>query len=216
MQTLVHAAENDENCLYITLEESQEQLLQHTYTFDWDAAPHIEDGTLEVREYDAFELADAVETWLHRTADDEDPFENAGKPTMFQEIEEFDPDRIVLDSLSAIEFAFKEDGRSFRHYLSHLFAFFRDRGITTFVIIETQSLPERITENGQAEFLADGVVLLHRIENNRGLEIYKMRGAGFNEKIVPMDIDGTDGIVVQSDESFFSEQLSKMKSGRKF
>lgn len=216
MQSMVNAAQDGENCLYITLEESQDEILSHTYSFDWDIAPLLEEGTLRISEYDAFEMANAVETWMHRLTEDEDPFENPNKPMLFQEIQDFDPDRLVLDSLSAIEFAFDEETQSYRHYFSHLFEFFRKQDISTFVIIETQSLPERITEKGQAEFLSDGVILLHRIENSRGLEIYKMRGAGFRESIVPMDIDGTEGILVQANKSFFSEQLDKMKDGRKF
>jgi circadian clock protein KaiC len=216
LQSLVHAAENGDDCLYLSLEESEESLRRHMNDFGWDPETLVDEGNLSVQTYDAFEMADAVENWLRRIEHDKNPFGASSKPKLFEDIEEADPDRLVLDSISAIEYAFQEQNKYYRHYISQLFNFFKEQQIDAFIIIETQTLPKKITANGQAEFLADGVFLLHRVQNSRGLEIYKMRGAGFQEKIAPMTIEQGAGIVVRPDERSFSDKLDKMKEGRRF
>lgn len=205
LQTLKHAVmERDESCLYLSLEESTEQLRYHVQDFGWD---DVLDDRIHIEEYDPFEVAGAVETWYEKQQDTSmsSPFGQGSVPQVFRRMRELEPDRVVVDSLSAIEAGFAERDRFYRMYVNQFFRFFRDMGAEAFVIVESQEIPDRITETGEAEFLADGIILMHRQNRSRGVEVYKMRGSGFKEKIAPMEIREDDGIVVHPDESFFEQ-----------
>ena len=120
----------------------------------------------------------------------------------------FKPDIIVLDSLTAISSTFQGKEQSYRFYVERLFRFFEKIGATTFLITETQQIPEVFSPTGVEEFLADGVIVIYNIrrQNTRqtAIEVLKMRGIKHQKKIVSMNI--TDkGIVVYPNKEIYSE-----------
>jgi hypothetical protein len=99
---------------------------------------------------------------------------------------------------------FQGKEQSYRFYVERLFRFFEKIGATTFLITETQQIPEVFSPTGVEEFLADGVIVIYNIrrQNTRqtAIEVLKMRGIKHQKKIVSMSI--TDkGIVVYSSTS---------------
>lgn len=202
LQILNHAAEQGEKCLYMSFEESPEALKAHMRDFGWDPDKHIENGNLVIETYDPFNVSRTVEALFRKQSGELDI---DTKPLIFGELdyneEEFD--RVVVDSLSAISAGFGADSKNYRLYVRELFNLFRDIGVTSFVIAESQTIPEQITESGQAEFLADGVILMFKQMSSRGIQIYKMRGSNFDEKIAPMTIEGGVGLNVRHNDKFF-------------
>jgi hypothetical protein len=120
----------------------------------------------------------------------------------------FKPDFIVLDSLTAISSTFQGKEQSYRFYVERLFRFFEKIGATTFLITETQQIPEVFSPTGVEEFLADGVVVIYNIrrQNTRenAIEVLKMRGVKHQKKIVSMSIT-EKGIVVNPNKEVYSE-----------
>lgn len=206
LQTLKHASDNGHSCLYMSMEESVEQLTSHMQDFGWEDA--VAEGHVQIDEYDPFEVANAVEEWFEKQKNPSviDPMDDDELPQVFKELRDLEPDRVVVDSLSAVEAGFVDRDRQYRMYVNNFFRFFKEIGTEAFIIVESQEIPDRITENGQAEFLADGIILMHRQKRSRGIEVYKMRGSGFKEKIAPMEIKDNEGIVVRPDDSFFEQQ----------
>ena len=104
----------------------------------------------------------------------------------------FKPDFIVLDSLTAISSTFQGKEQSYRFYVERLFRFFEKIGATTFLITETQQIPEVFSPTGVEEFLADGVVVIYNIrrQNTRenAIEVLKMRGESFRRALVQSEI----------------------------
>jgi len=202
LQILDHAASNGEKCLYMSFEESPDALVSHMEDFGWDADEHIDNGNLVIETYDPFNVSRTVEALFRKQSGE---LEIDTKPLIFgdmdQEEDEFD--RVVVDSLSAISAGFGADSKNYRLYIRELFNLFREIGVTAFVIAESQTIPDKITESGQAEFLADGVVLMYKQMSSRGIQIYKMRGSNFEEKIAPMTIEGGVGLNVRPDDKFF-------------
>ncbi|HWR27286.1 MAG TPA: ATPase domain-containing protein, partial [Candidatus Thermoplasmatota archaeon] len=98
--------------------------------------------------------------------------------------------------------------QSYRFYVERLFRFFEKIGATTFLITETQQIPEVFSPTGVEEFLADGVVVIYNIrrQNTRenAIEVLKMRGAKHQKKIVSMNIT-EKGIVVNPNKEVYSE-----------
>ena len=77
-------------------------------------------------------------------------------------------------------------------YIEQLFRFFEKVNATTFLITETQQVPQIYSISGVEEFLADGVVVLYNIKSGnvreRAIEVLKMRRASHLTKIVAMTV----------------------------
>lgn len=202
LQVLDHAASNGEKCLYMSFEESPDALKSHMEDFGWDAEKHIDNGNLVIETYDPFNVSRTVEALFRKQSGE---LEIDTKPLIFGDMDEDEEefDRVIVDSLSAISAGFGSDSKNYRLYIRELFNLFREVGVTAFVIAESQTIPDQITESGQAEFLADGVLLIYKQMSSRGMQIYKMRGSNFEEKIAPMTIEGGVGINVRPDDKFF-------------
>lgn len=200
LQTLNYACSQGEKCFYITFEESEERLRQHMKGFGWNAEEYEKKGLLVIKRMNAFDISRYVEALLTKE-----------KGELMIEIEGmmelipkgFKPDRIFLDSITALAAAFTSTDVSYRVYIEQLFRFFEKIGATTFLITETEDAPKKLSPSGVEEFLADGVIILYNLSHNdlriRVLEIFKLRGTGHKEKMVPFKITG-NGIVVFPDQ----------------
>ncbi|MFB6260611.1 MAG: ATPase domain-containing protein, partial [Thiohalorhabdaceae bacterium] len=92
----------------------------------------------------------------------------------------FQPRRVVIDSLSALERIGSR--RGFREFLIALVAHFRDLGITTLMTANTSNLQGGgIASEAQVSSMTDTIILLRYAEQEahikRGLAVLKMRGS---------------------------------------
>lgn len=204
LQTMVNKANEGKKCLYLTLEEREDRLIEHMEDFGWNPKELVKKGRLSIQRINPFDITRNVEAMLAKQKGELlielDP---VLLPDKFS-----NPDFIVVDSLTAIASAFTGKEDSYRIYIEQLFRFLEKTGATSFLITETEQVPKIFSQTGVEEFLADGVVVLYAIkhENVRenAIEILKLRGAAHQKKIVAMQI--TDkGIVVYPDQEVFSE-----------
>jgi KaiC/GvpD/RAD55 family RecA-like ATPase len=202
LQMANHAARNGEKVLFMSFEESPDALISHMQDFGWEGRKHVEEGNIVIETYDPFDVSRTVEALFKKQSGE---LEIDTKPLMFGDLDEEEEsfDRVVVDSLSAISAGFSEKSKNYRLYVRELFDLFREIGVTSFVIAESQTIPDQITETGHAEFLADGVILMYKQQSSRGIQIYKMRGTNFEEKIAPMTIEGGLGLNVRNNDNFF-------------
>lgn len=204
LQTLVYAAQNGEKCLYLSFEESTERLKQHMDDFGWDLNLTREKGPLKIVEQDPFTMSTAVKALLAEAKGELliDLGEVGGIIP-----EGFKPDRVVIDSLSAVAAAFGGRENDYRIFIEQLFKYFRKLGITTFLISETEQVPSAYSRTGIEEFLADGVVVLYNIKKGdvrtTAIELLKLRGAKIKKKIVPFTIKSGKGIEVFPEATVF-------------
>lgn len=209
LQTLNYAANNGEKCLYLSFEESVGRLKQHMRDFGWNADELEEKGLLKIIRMDPFKISRGVEAMLAR-AKGELLINMEELPDLFPG--GFKPNRIVLDSLSALGAAFIGGETGYRIYIEQLFRFFERIGVTSFLISETAQVPTIYSRTGIEEFLADGVVVFYNVKRGnmrvRAVEILKMRGAKHEKKIVPFEI-GNNGITIFPTEPIFMEEEMK-------
>ncbi len=204
LQTLYYGALNGEKCLYVSFEESVERLKEHMKDFGWN----LKDikGSLRIMRVDPFKISRAVEAMLAK-AKGELLIDIEEIPEIFEE--DFRPDRIVLDSLSALGAAFYGIEGGYRVYIEQLFKFFEKLGVTSFLISETDQVPTVYSRTGIEEFLADGVIVFYNVKHGnarvRACEVLKMRGVKHEKKIVPFEV-GDNGIVVFPNEPVFMEE----------
>jgi KaiC/GvpD/RAD55 family RecA-like ATPase len=99
-------------------------------------------------------------------------------------------DMVVLDSLTAI-YSLTEF-RDPRSEIFYLFEFFRDMGVTVFVISEESG--GEYSKFGIESYLADGIIRLQLSERNRKvtreISVVKMRASDCNNDIFTLEFDG--------------------------
>src|SRR3989338_9194243 len=112
LQTLAHAITQGEKCLYMTFEESPERLIEHMADFGWDAKKMVKEGNLLIKKYNPYDITRQVEAMMEKAKGE---LLIDVKPLLF--LEEFVPDRIVVDSLSAIAAGFVGKEEVYRIYI---------------------------------------------------------------------------------------------------
>jgi len=210
LQILAHHASQGKKCYFMGFEESEDRLIEHMEDFGWNPQELIKSGNLKIKRFLTSEIY-----YYDRHSDSDiqammtkevDPLLMELEPFAIAEDGEFKPDFIVLDSLTAVSSTFTGKEQSYRFYIERLFRFFEKIGSTTFLITETQQIPEIFSPTGVEEFLADGVVVFYnfRRENIRetAIEILKMRGVNHQKKIVAMKIT-EKGIKVYPEQEVF-------------
>jgi len=203
IQMLGWAAEQGEKCLFLTFEETEEQLMEHMEDYGLNPRAYMEKGTLMIQKQDPFKISRMVEALLAHA-----------RGELLINIDEiidilpkgYKPDRIVVDSLSAIAAAFSESNTAYRVYVTKLMDLLQKTGATSFLISEVQGI-ENIGHGLVEEFLADGVIVFYNLQKGNikqsALEVLKMRAVDHEKKIVPFEFVKGKGIVVYPLERTF-------------
>ena len=165
----------DKKCLLFAFEESREQLIRNATGWGINYEKMEEDGKLKiVCEYP--EVA-GLEDHLIR---------------MKEVIEEFRPNRVAIDSLSALERVSTIKG--FREFVIGLTSFIKHEEIAGLFTSTTASLMggTSITET-HISTITDSIILLRYVEMfgemRRGLTVLKMRGSSHDKDIREFTID---------------------------
>ena len=168
-QFLQGGAANGEKCLLLAFEESRDQLVRNATGWGFDFEKMERDGMLRVV-CDYPDLS-GLEDWL---------------VTIQKIIAEFKPQRVALDSLSALENV--GSLKAFREFVIGLTSFLKHHEITGMFTATTGSLMggDSITESNIST-LTDSIILLRYVEMfgemKRGLTVLKMRGSGHDKAI---------------------------------
>ncbi|HZF73248.1 MAG TPA: circadian clock protein KaiC, partial [Gemmatimonadaceae bacterium] len=168
-QFLQGGAANGEKCLLLAFEESRDQLVRNATGWGFDFEKMESDGLLRVV-CDYPDLS-GLEDWL---------------VTIQQINTDFNPQRVALDSLSALENV--GTLKAFREFVIGLTSFIKHREITGMFTATTGSLMggDSITESNIST-LTDSIILLRYVEMfgemKRGLTVLKMRGSGHDKAI---------------------------------
>jgi len=212
LQIIAHHASRGKKCYFMGFEESEDRLIEHMNDFGWNPNALINAGNLKIKRFLTAEIyyydkkgGSDIQAMMTKEVD---PLLMELEPLSITDTVGFKPDIIVLDSLTAISSTFQGKEQSYRFYVERLFRFFEKIGATTFLVTETQQIPEVFSPTGVEEFLADGVIVIYNIrrQNTRqtAIEVLKMRGIRHQKKIVSMNI--TDkGIVVYPNKEIYSE-----------
>jgi hemerythrin-like metal-binding protein len=204
LQTLINKAKEGKKCLYMTLEEDEDRLVQHMEGFGWNPRPLIKKGNLKIIRMNPFDITRNVDALL---AKQKGELLIEVNPVLLPK-DYAKPDFVVIDSLTAIASAFVGKEDSYRIYIEQLFRFLEKTGATSFLITETEQVPKIFSQTGVEEFLADGVIVLYSLKHGNvrenAIEILKLRGAAHQKKIVAMQIT-SNGVVVYPEQEVFSE-----------
>jgi circadian clock protein KaiC len=165
-----------ERCLFIAFEESRDQLFRNASGWGMDFEKLEADGKLRV--VCEYPESSALEDHVIRIKD---------------EIESFKPDRVAVDSLSALERVSTVKG--FREAVIGLTSFIKQREIAGLFTATTPTLVggTSVTET-HVSTITDSIILLRYVEvygeMRRGLAVLKMRGSAHEKDIREFMIDG--------------------------
>ncbi len=192
--------ENGKRVLYMSFEEPEERLKAHLSAFGADVKKFEKEKLLYVKRFNALDIARSVEALL-----------SEAKKELLIDVQpvliplEFQADIVLIDSLSSIASAFSGEDSRFRIYMEQLFRYLESHKMTSFLIREVSSpshVGTNFTEKGEAvSFLSDGIIAIYNVfykggERKRGMEVIKMRGTGFERRIVEFNISKGKGFMV--------------------
>ena len=176
-QFLAGGAAAGERCLLFAFEESRDQLFRNAAVWGVDFAEMEREGKLKV-----------VNQYPHAMAMEDHLVE------MRETIADFRPNRVAVDSLSALERV--TTVRSFREFVIGLTSFLKMKETAALFTSTTPSLlgGSSVTEK-HISTLTDTIILLRYVESygvmRRALTVLKMRGSPHDTDIREFTIDGT-------------------------
>lgn len=192
-QSFYNAMLAGEKTVYLSFEQEVAKVKERAkINFGWDLEKLEKQGKLFMLRMDPFKIARSVEAFLAQKKGD--------LLVSVDEIEfPFLPDRIAIDSLSALNIAFMGNMENYRYYVSYMFDMLNRYNSLNFVISETELTSGTYSRSGIEEFLADGVIVMYNVstgfgkERRRAIEILKLRSSQHVRKAVPFKI-GKKGI----------------------
>lgn len=199
-QICVNQIQQGKRCMYVSFEEGKDRIVQSIESFGWHVNDAVENGDFLIQNINPLDILRMKFGSLGGSGSATE-LSYKIKPLVIPK--GFEPDVIVVDSLSAVIAASVTKEKNYRVYLQQLFSFFEDTGATSLLISETDPLPTRFSDSGIEEFLADGIIVLYnaKIDQQRknAVEILKMRYGKHMKKIVSMEITN-NGIRVYPDQ----------------
>jgi circadian clock protein KaiC len=175
-QFLAGGVRAGERCLLLAFEESREQLFRNARGWGADFEQMEADGRLRV--ICEYPEVSGLESRLY---------------AIKSAVEDFKPNRLAVDSLSALERSGSEKG--FREFVISLTSFIKHEEMGGMVTSTTPTLfgGQSITE-AHISTLTDSIILLRYVEMygemRRGVTVLKMRGSMHDKDIREFSIDG--------------------------
>ncbi len=189
MQFIWEGLKNGEKCIFMSLEEDEESIVETAKSFDWDFGKYLNDSLLIIK----LEPEDAANSI--KRLEGEIP----------QIIKEFGASRIAIDSVSLITMLYREEEEK-RKALFTLSRSIKESGATAIFTAEVDPRNPYVSRDGLVEYVVDGVILLMPREVNERimltLKILKMRRTKHSREVKPYDIT-SEGIEVLSESTIF-------------
>jgi|YelNatPaOPRAMG01_1025707.scaffolds.fasta_scaffold22461_2 circadian clock protein KaiC len=200
MQFLKAGAEAGERGLYITLDESPEQVKINMASLGWDIDKLESEGKLFLLDATPFRQPKKIEESSSFIQESFMPLKLTLKElivTIQKMVKEEDIQRIAVDPITALTLRYEKPYKKRRAFLA-FFDALTNAGCTSIITSELKtSMLERSFQI--EEFLSQGVILLHSVihEGNviRAIQIEKMRGIDHDPQIRPYKIT-SNGIEV--------------------
>jgi len=198
-QVCFNLVSTGKHCMYVSFEESIEKIVRSMTAFGWDAKTYVDNGSLLIQKINPLDIL-RMKFGSVSGSGSATELSYKIKPLIIPK--DFNPELIVVDSLTAIISASISKEKNYRVYLQQLFGFFEETGATSFLITETEPMPTRFSETGIEEFLADGILVMYNIQRGdrreNAVEILKMRYCQHQKKVFLLEINH-EGVRVYPD-----------------
>jgi KaiC/GvpD/RAD55 family RecA-like ATPase len=198
-QVCYNLVSQGKHCMYVSFEESIEKIERSMRAYGWDAKKYIDSGHFLIQKINPLDIL-RMKFGSVSGSGSATELSYKIKPLIIPK--DFNPEVIVVDSLTAVISASISKEKNYRVYLQQLFNFFEETGATSFLITETEPMPTRFSDTGIEEFLADGILVLYNIQRGdrreNAVEVLKMRYSNHQKKVFSLEMSG-EGIKVYPD-----------------
>jgi len=180
---------NDENCVFISLDEDEKSILETARGFGMDLSGS--GGNLKIIQLDPI----AVKESLMKTGNE-----------LLESIKSFDASRIVVDTVSVLEGMFDEKERWIA--LASLKNVVKKAGATAIFTSESNRPEHDSSKYGILEYISDGAIALKYLKKSEAeepvlvLQVIKMRRMNHSRKPVPYMITDRGIVVLEGAEIF--------------
>jgi KaiC/GvpD/RAD55 family RecA-like ATPase len=187
MQFLMHGIENGEQGLYVTMEESPEQLMKEAEMLGWDMKKHFEKSLF----------------FIHLKGKNFKKMIDEQIPQLVKARSDYDiKTRVVIDPMTPVIWA-TEDKLQQREMIGKLFYTLKELGVVMATVEEHSRPGEIIGEDVLLPvYLADGAINLEYYPIggafNRTLKIIKMRGTHHGEGVYPYIFARGAGAIIRT------------------
>lgn len=198
VQFLMHGIENGEQGLYVTMEESPEQIMREAETMGWDMKQHYEKSLF----------------FIHLKGKNFKKMIEEQLPQLVKARSDYDiKTRVVIDPMTPVIWA-TEDKLQQRELIGKLFYTLKELGVVMSTVEEHAKPGETIGEDVLLPiYLSDGVIHLEYYPIggafNRTLKIIKMRGTQHGEGVYPYIFVRGLGAVVRTTSAEVVEEEGK-------
>ncbi|MBP0618143.1 circadian clock protein KaiC [Jiella mangrovi] len=181
----------DETGVFVTFEESPEDLIHNVRSFGWDLAGEVEKKRLAI--VDATPEPGDVQI-------ESGAFDLSGLMARIEHaVREVNAKRVILDAIGAL-FPQFTDPNLVRRELHRIGAGLRKLGVTTLMTLERLDDDGAVGRFGVEEFVADNVVILrNRLDQEkrrRTIEILKFRGGMHQKGEYTFTVDADEGVSI--------------------
>jgi len=187
IQFLMHGIENGEQGLYVTMEESPEQIMKEAEMMGWNMKEHYEKSLF----------------FIHLKGQNFKKMIEEKLPQLVKARSDYDiRTRVVIDPMTPVIWA-TEDKLLQRELIGKLFYTLKELGVVMATVEEHSSPGEMIGEDVLLPvYLSDGAINLEYYPIggafNRTLKIVKMRGTHHGEGVYPYIFARGAGVIVRS------------------
>ncbi len=180
VQFLMEGLKRGEKCMFITLEQKTEDIVNDVKRFGWDLKKYIDEKKLFLEYYDPFQVVDITSPLIDK-------------------IKENGIQRVAVDSTTLLGLYY-EKSFELRKQLFKLLSGLKESGATSVITSELPEKYETLAKFGVEEFVVDGVILLrydYLSPNPLTLVVRKMRRTEHFRRSVVLEIT-ENGISLKS------------------
>jgi len=183
---------NYENCVYLSLEESEANLIKTAMIFGWDLKPYMTTKKLTLVNLNTLNFKATI---------------NRFESELPKLLKSLNVKRIAIDPITLYEMLYDTETER-RDHLFNFAQVIKETGVTAVMTSEISKDNPYYSKYGLIEYIADGVIIMRQVRHKdlgavtTFLEVSKMRHVDHSREIKPYSIT-KNGIVVHSGSGVF-------------
>jgi KaiC domain protein len=187
LQFIYSGLQNNENCVYLSLEESEENIMKTGMIFGWDLKPYIDNKKLTLVNFNRFNFKEMI---------------NRVESDLPKLLKSLDIKRLVIDPITLYEMIYDTESER-RDHIFNFAQVIKEMGITVVMTSEISKENPYCSKYGLIEYITDGVIIMRQVRREdliavtTFIEVLKMRHIDHSKEIKPYGIT-KNGIIVHS------------------
>ncbi len=192
LQFIYSGLQNYENCVYLSLEESEANLIKTAMIFGWDLKPYMTSKKLTLVNLNTLNFKATI---------------NRFESELPKLLKSLNIKRIAIDPITLYEMLYDTETER-RDHLFNFAQVIKETGVTAVMTSEISKDNPYYSKYGLIEYIADGVIIMRQVRHKdlgavtTFLEVSKMRHVDHSREIKPYSIT-KNGILVHSGSGVF-------------